>query len=246
MAARRDPPLRLERHFVSRAGRLQDRARGAQRRIFLAAPRPAQEARHHPRDHRTADRGGGPRHARGQRRSADVDRNPCRQRGRAVGGQLYGRPNRAAGRQRQRYRENSDPVDLVRRATPVNWPGEIAPGNLRPRAQRAAGGAAGTAGRRGPGALPRFVAVVPVYNHERAVPAVASDIACARTATGAGRRRIGRNLQGRPGEAGARPRRTPGTPAGEWRQGRGGDRRPAQGARARIFARAAGGCRWPA
>ena len=35
-----------QRHFVSRAGKSQDRSGGAQRRILLAAPRCAQEARH--------------------------------------------------------------------------------------------------------------------------------------------------------------------------------------------------------
>ncbi len=50
----RDPPLRLERHVVSGAGRLQDRARGAQCGLFLAAARTAQETRHHPR--RSSDR----------------------------------------------------------------------------------------------------------------------------------------------------------------------------------------------
>ena len=72
----RDPPLRLERHFVSGAGGLQDRAGGAQRRLFLAAARPAQEARHHPRDHRSAHRGGGSRRARGQRRNPDAGSRP--------------------------------------------------------------------------------------------------------------------------------------------------------------------------
>jgi 1-acyl-sn-glycerol-3-phosphate acyltransferase len=62
----RDAALRLEWHFVSRAGRSHDRARGAQRRLLLAAARAAQEARHHPGGDRSAHRSGRPRCARGQ------------------------------------------------------------------------------------------------------------------------------------------------------------------------------------
>ena len=80
----RMPPGETRRYGVggaaiARGDRPAGRAGGAQRRLLLAAARPAEEARHDPRGDRPADRDGRPRSARAstRRRSASSKRTPA-------------------------------------------------------------------------------------------------------------------------------------------------------------------------